>query len=269
MDTTEKTNKKTALITGASGGIGLEFTRLFARDGYDLVLVARSADKLERLKADLEKRRALSVRVIPKDLANPSAPEEIYAELERDGVEVDALVNNAGYALFGPLVENGEQDVLDMLQVNVVALTHLTRLFLPGMVKRGQGRVLNVASTAAFVPGPLMAIYYASKAYVLSFSEAIAEEVRGTGVTVTTLCPGATETGFVKRAAMEDSRLVSGRRLLDAGAVARAGYKAMMQGKSLIIPGGLSHKMVPLFARLAPRSLVTRIVRRSQERRET
>jgi uncharacterized protein len=267
MDTTKRSDRKTALITGASGGIGLELTKLFARDGYDLVLVARRADKLEQLKSELEKRRGISVRVIAKDLAKPDSPEEIYAELEKEGVQVDALVNNAGYALFGPFIENGEQEVLDMLQVNMMALTHLTRLFLPGMVERGSGKVLNVASTAAFLPGPLMAIYYASKAYVLSFSEAIAEEMRGTGVTVTALCPGSTESGFQKRAGMEDSRLVSGRHLLGAAEVARAGYKATMQGKSVVIPGGLSHKIVPLFARLAPRSLVPRVVRMSQERK--
>jgi short-subunit dehydrogenase len=267
MDTAEKTNRKTALITGASGGIGLELTKLFAKDVYNLVLVARSQDKLSQLKTELEKRRGISVRVIPKDLSDPNAPGEIYAELEQASVQIDVLVNNAGYALFGPFVEAGEQEILDMLQVNIMALTHLTRLFLPGMVERKEGRVLNLGSTAAFVPGPLMAVYYASKAYVLSFSEAIAEEVKGTGVTVTVLAPGSTESGFQKRAGMENSKLVSGRRLPTAASVARAGYNAMMKGKTLEVPG-LGNKMIPLVARLSPRSLVPIVVRRSQERNE-
>jgi len=267
MYTTGKTSKGTALITGASGGIGLELTKLFAKDGYNLVLVARSQDKLTQIKAELEKRRGISVRAIPKDLANPNAPDEIYSELEEAGVQIDVLVNNAGYALFGPLAEEDKQKIIDMLQVNIMALTNLTRLFLPGMVERKQGRVLNLGSTAAFVPGPLMAVYYASKAYVLSFSEAIAEEVKGTGVTVTALCPGATESGFQQRAGMEDSKLVSGRQLHTAASVARAGYDAMMKGKTVEVPG-LSNKMVPLFARLSPRRLVPAVVKRSQERNE-
>jgi len=267
MNTIEKTNKGTALITGASGGIGLELTKLFAKDSYNLVLVARSQDKLAQIKAEIEKRRDISVRIISKDLADPKAPDEIYAELEQAGVQVDMLVNNAGYALFGPFAEAGKQEITDMLQVNIMTLTNLTRLFLPGMVERKRGRVLNLGSTAAFVPGPLMAIYYASKAYVLSFSEAIAEEVKGTGVTVTVLCPGSTESGFQKRAGMEDSRLVSGRRLPTAASVARAGYDAMMKGTSVEVPG-LGNKVVPLLARFSPRSLVPVIVMRSQERTE-
>jgi short-subunit dehydrogenase len=265
VDTSKKATKQTALITGASGGIGLEFTKIFARVGYDLVLVARNEDKLQKVKAELEKRRGVSVRVIPKDLADPSAPDEIYNALEQSGVQVDVLVNNAGYALFNPFVERDAKETLDMLQVNIMALTHLTRLFLPGMIERGIGRVLNMGSTAAFVPGPLMAAYYASKAYVLSFSEAIADELRGTGVTVTVLCPGATETGFQKRADMENSRLVQGRRIMDPTSVARAGYKAMMQGKAVEVPG-LGNKAVPFFVRLAPRRLVPGLVRRAQER---
>jgi len=268
MDTLEKISKQTALITGASGGIGLELTKLFAREGYSLVLVARNEGRLQGLKTELEKRRGVSVRVISKDLSDPGAPKQIYDELERYSVQIDVLVNNAGYALFGPFIESDENEVLAMLQVNIMALTHLTRLFLPAMVKRGHGKVLNVASTAAFLPGPLMAIYYASKAYVLSFSEAIANEVKGTGVTVTALCPGSTETGFQRRANMEDSKLVSGKRLMEPSTVARAGYKAMMAGKAVEVPG-LGNKMVPLMARLSPRSLVPMVVRRSQERSKT
>lgn len=267
MNTSGKTSQGTALVTGASGGIGLEFAKLLAKDDYNLVLVARSRDKLDQIKAELEKRRGITVRVIAKDLADPRAPEEIYAELGQVGVPIDILVNNAGYALYNPYAEEDKQKIIDMLQVNIMALSNLTRLFLPAMLERKHGRVLNMGSTAAFVPGPLMAVYYASKAYVLSFSEALAEEVKGTGVTVTVLCPGATESGFQKRAGMEGSRLVSGRQLPSAASVARAGYDAMMKGKTLEVPG-LGNKAVPFFARLTPRSLIPTMVRRSQERTE-
>ncbi len=267
MDTPDHAIRKTALITGASGGIGLELARLFARDGYNLVLVARGEDKLDHVKTQLEKRRGISVRTIPKDLADPRAPEEIFNELEQADVQIDVLVNNAGYAMFDPFIEMDTKRVLDMLQVNIMALTHLSRLFLPGMVQRGHGRVLNLGSTASFLPGPLMACYYASKAYVLSFSEAIANEMHGTGVTVTALCPGPTETGFQKRASIEDSRLIKGRRIMGAATVARTGYKALMAGKPLVIPG-LSNKLIPLMARISPRGIVPEVVKRSQERVE-
>lgn len=177
---------------------------------------------------------------------------------------VEALVNNAGFTIFGLFTETDLQTELDLLQVNVVALTALTKLFVKDMVTRKSGRVLNLASTAAFEPGPLMAVYYASKAYVLSFSEAIANELRGTGVTVTALCPGPTSTGFQKRGDMEDSRLVQGR-IGDARSVALAGYRGLMAGKTVVIPG-FGNKLVPWLVRLSPRSMVPRVVRRMQER---
>jgi len=183
---------KTALITGASGGIGYELALLFARDQYDCVLVARSRDKLDELAARLESEFRVKTLVLAKDLSNPSTVDEIYEEVTAASLKVDALVNNAGFPVYGRFVETDLQAELEMLQVNVVALTALTKLFLRGMVERGAGHVLNLASTAAFVPGPLMAVYYASKAYVLSFSEALANELKGTGVAVTALAPGPT-----------------------------------------------------------------------------
>src|SRR6201986_3308991 len=186
--------KMTALITGASGGIGLELARLFAADGHDLVLVARSAGKLSSLAEELAGRHNVGVRVIPADLAGAEAPGDIFDELRRDGVSVDALVNNAGVGSYGLFAETDLRTELDLLQINVVALTHLTKLFLPAMIARRRGYVMNVASTAAFQPGPLMAVYYASKAYVLSLSEALAAELKRTGVRVTALCPGPTNT---------------------------------------------------------------------------
>jgi len=255
---------KTALITGASGGIGYELALLFARDGFDCILVARSEDKLTELATRLEREHRVKTTVIARDLSRPSAVDEIYEAVIAAAMPVDVLVNNAGFPVFGLFVETDLQTELDMLQVNVIALTALTKLFLRGMVERRAGRILNLASTAAFLPGPLMAVYYASKAYVLSFSEALANEVRGTGVTVTALCPGPTRTGFQKRGAMEDSRLVQGQ-IADAPSVALAGYHGLMAGKPIVIPG-FTNKLIPWVERLSPRGMVTRVVRRMQDR---
>jgi uncharacterized protein len=258
---------QTALVTGASGGIGLELARCFAAGGYGLVLVARSAGKLEELAGELRTRYKVPVRVMAADLARPESPEELARELEQAGLAVDVLVNNAGFATFGPFAEIDLHAELEELQLNVVTLTHLTKKLLPGMLARRRGGVLNVASTGAFQPGPLMAVYYATKAYVLSFSEALAEELRGTGVTVSALCPGPTETGFQKRADMEASRLFSGPlRVMDAAAVARAGYEGFQAGRRIVIPG-LVNKLGVQALRISPRSLVTRLVRNLQASR--
>ena len=255
---------KTALITGASGGIGYELALLFARDGFDCILVARSQDKLQALATRLEREHRVKTLVVAKDLSRASAVDEIYEVVTAAGLAVDVLVNNAGFPVFGLFFETDLQTELEMLQVNVIALTALTKLFLKGMVERRTGRILNLASTAAFLPGPLMAVYYASKAYVLSFSQALANELHGTGVTVTALAPGPTRTGFQERGVMEDSRLVQGN-IADAASVALAGYRGLTAGKTLVIPG-LTNKTIPWVVRLSPRTLVTRVVRRMQER---
>jgi short-subunit dehydrogenase len=255
---------KTALITGASSGIGYELTKLFARDGYNLVLVARDETRLQAIADDLAKRHGIVATVVAQDLAQADAAAEVYARAQSDGAVVDVLVNNAGFATYGLFAATDLQAQLDMLQVNTVALTHLTHLFLQGMLQRRSGRILNVASTAAFQPGPLMAAYYASKAYVLSFSEALANELRGSGVDVTTLCPGPTASGFQKRASMEDSKLVAGS-IADAASVARAGYDGLQRGRTLVIPG-TRNRVLAFSVRLLPRGVVTGIVRRGQER---
>jgi len=255
---------KRALITGASGGIGYELALLLARDGFDCILVARSRDKLDELAARLESEFRVKTLVVARDLSKPTAVDEIYEEVSAASMSIDVLVNNAGFPVYGRFVDTNWQAELDMLQVNVVALTALTKLFVRGMVERRNGRILNLASTAAFVPGPLMAVYYASKAYVLSFSQALANELQGTGVTVTALAPGPTRTGFQKRGVMEDSRLVRGQ-IADAKSVAAAGYRGMMRGKTIVIPG-FSNKLIPWVARVSPRGAVTRVVRRMQER---
>jgi uncharacterized protein len=254
--------KETALITGASSGIGLDLARLFAKDGHDVVLVARSEGKLREIAAELERDFGVTAHVIVADLARPDAPQRLVAD---HPVDVDVLVNNAGFGVAGPFIENDLAKELEMIQVNVVALTHLTKLLLPPMIARRRGRVLNVASTAAFQPGPLMAVYYATKAYVLSFSEALANEVQGTGVTVTALCPGPTATEFQQRAQMEHARLMRSPLMMDAAAVARVGYRALIAGKTVAIPGW-ANRLAAFTVRFTPRGLATRVVRQINER---
>ncbi len=252
--------RKLALITGASGGIGLEIARLFARDGYDLALVARSADRLEVVAAELRARGNIVVTAFAQDLSAPGAARIVFGQIPA----CDVLVNNAGFASNGRFAELDEARILDEISLDVTALTQLTRLYLPGMIERKHGRVLNVASTAAFLPGPNMAVYYASKAYVLSFSEALAEEVRGTGVSVTCLCPGATATGFANRAEMTATRLMRGPQA-DAGDVARAGYDGLHAGKPVVVPG-ITNKILSWTAHLTPRRMLLWLSRKAVER---
>jgi short-subunit dehydrogenase len=254
--------KKTALITGASSGIGLDFARLFAEGGYDVVLVARTEAKLKALADELSLKHGVRALAVAADLADPAAPGRLMERLKAEGVEVDVLVNNAGYGAFA---EADARMELDMIQVNIVALTALTKAVLPGMLARKSGRILNVASTAAFQPGPLMAVYYATKAYVLSFSEALANETQGTGVTITCLCPGPTKTGFQERAKMEESKLVKGKEIMDSLTVARAGYEGLHEGRAVVIPGFMN-KMLVQSVRFLPRSTVTSLVRKVQDR---
>lgn len=249
-----------ALITGASSGIGLELVELFAADGHELVLVARRKQKLCEIAADIGERYDLQAHVLPADLADPEAPAQLASEVGRLGFVITHLVNNAGFATSGPFVTADPTIQRDMIQVNVTALTSLTRCFLPQMVSRGHGRILNVASTAAFQPGPLMAVYYATKAYVLNFSTALAVELEGTGVTVTTLCPGPTRTGFAEEAGMTSSTLFDRGRGMAADRVAREGYDAMRRGKSIIVSGNLN-KTLAFATRLTPRSLGARVVK--------
>lgn len=257
----------TALVTGASGGIGLELARLLAADGHDLVLVARSADKLARLAEELSGKHNVAARVLVADLARAEAPREIFDDLQTKGVSVDVLINNAGFGSYGLFAETDLRTELDLLQVNVVAPTHLAKLFLPAMIARRRGYVMNVASTAAFQPGPLMAVYYASKAYVLSLSEALANECEGTGVVVSALCPGPTETGFVAAAGMSDSKLFD-RGAMDARTVAREGYRGMLKGKTVVIPG-FRNSLTARAVGLVPRRMLTKTVRGIQEKRNS
>ncbi len=261
-------SRGTAVITGASSGIGLELARLAARDGHPLALVARSRGRLEQLAGELAAAYGVECTVIAADLTDPGAPREIHDTCLRLAAPVEVLVNNAGFGGWGQFVETDLSLELDMVQVDVVALLHLTKLFARDMVKRGRGRILNVASTASFQPGPLMAVYYASKAFVLSFSEAIASELSGTGVTATALCPGSTRSEFQKRAGIEGARVVSGWvKMMSSAEVARAGWTAMKRGRHVVVPG-LVNKAGIHAVRFVPRRLITRVVRKLQERRE-
>ena len=240
----------TALVTGASAGLGVEFARLCAAGGYDVVLAARNAARLSALAAELAQAHGVQARPLVCDLADPAAPAAIFEQLRATPVEV--LINNAGFGVRGAYTDTDWAREADLMQVNMVALAHLTKLFLPEMVRRRSGRILNVASTAAFVPGPFMALYYASKAFVLSFSEALSNEVKGTGVTVTVLCPGPTRTEFAEAAGIADSALFRGASM-GAAEVARIGFDAMMAGKSSVIAGARNRWMVRGIG-LAPRS---------------
>lgn len=256
--------RQTAVITGASGGIGEAFARKLAASGYDVILVARSADKLHELAQALATAHGITATGLPYDLTQPEAAQQLYRALQEQALTVDLLINNAGYATYGKFQEAELQKELNMIQLNITTLVDLTHRFLPGMVERRRGRILNVASTAAFQPGPLMAVYYASKAFVLSFSEALANELEGTGVTVTALCPGPTASGFQARAAMEESKLVQ-RGLMRVEDVVEQGYQGLLAGETVVIPG-LANQFGAFATRFFPRKLVTRTVRTMQER---
>jgi short-subunit dehydrogenase len=241
----------TALITGASNGIGLELAKIHAAKGDQLVLVARNKSKLDELKLELEKTYKISVYTIGKDLSAMNAGQEIFDETSKQQIHIDYLINNAGFGDFGMFVETDWNKEAQMIQLNITTLTQLTKLYLKEMVKRGSGKIMNVASTAAFQSGPTMAVYYATKAYVLSFSEAIDNEVRDKGVTVTALCPGATESGFQAAAAMEESNLVKGRKLPTSKEVAEYGYESMILANTV---------------RFIPRAMVVKVTRKLQDK---
>jgi uncharacterized protein len=251
-----------ALVTGASSGIGAEIAQVLAQRGHDLVLVARTESALASVAAEVKKHGA-SATVVSADLAAPHAGHQLSADLRARGLHIDVLVNNAGFADFGPF-HTADADKIDrMISLNIATLTELMRDLVPDMVQRKTGRVLNVASTAAFMPGPLMATYYATKAYVLSISEATHEELKGTGVTVTALCPGPTASGFQAAAAMEDSKLVRGRKIMSAHTVAQQGVKALLAGKPVVVTG-FKNKIQALSPRVMPRRFVPGVVRRAQ-----
>ncbi len=258
--------KNTALITGASGGIGLELARVHASRGGDLVLVARNAKRLEEAKVELQIRLGVQVMTLPLDLSLPDSARQLHDWTKEQGVEIDILVNNAGFGDYGPFADADAEKLSQMIALNVMALTSLTRLFAHDMATRKQGRILNVASMAAFFPGPYMAVYYATKAYVLHLTEAVGSELSGTGVTLTALCPGPTDTGFEQAADTGGNRLFDERKLSSAAQVARCGYKAMLRGRAVAIPGA-KNNLLALSARFLPRAWTVSLVRSLQRER--
>jgi len=252
--------RRTALITGASSGIGLELAKIHAAKGGNLVLVARSKSKLDELKYELEKKYSISVYTIGKDLSLPNSAAAVYAEIKQQNITVDYLINNAGFGDYGLFFDSVWEKQEQMINLNITTLTHFTRLFLKDMVDRKSGKIMNLASTASFQPGPTMAVYCATKSYVLSFSEAINNEVREFGVTVTALCPGATISGFMAASSLEGSNLFENKKLPSSKEVAEFGYKSMMKGRAVAIHGFMNTLMANS-SRFAPRSIVVRIAR--------
>jgi short-subunit dehydrogenase len=257
--------KNTALITGSSGGIGYELAGIHASKGGDLILVARNRDKLVKLKTDLEKNYHINVHIIIKDLSVPGAAREVFDEVKIHRIVVEYLVNNAGFGDSGFFAESDWPKQEQMINLNIMSLAHLTWLFLPDMISRNRGKIMNVASTAAFIPGPTMAVYYATKAFVLSFSQAIDNEVRDHGITVTSLCPGPTRSGFRDTASPEDSWIPEKDKTPGAREVAEYGYYSMMSGKTVAIHG-FTNKILAHSARIIPR-VAAKAVRKIHEKR--
>lgn len=252
-------NRTTALITGASSGIGYALAKVFARNGHDLVLVARNQQRLSQLAGELRQEFTIATKVIPTDLSVSTSAQDLFGELQQESIRISLLVNNAGFDVYGNFCETDLTKELQMIQVNLVSLTQLTKLLLADMRQQRYGRILNLGSTGSFVPSPLNAVYSATKAYVLSFSEAIAEELQGSGVTVTVLCPGATKTEFHQRASIDNIRLLRFG-VMEAATVAEIGYRAMMAGRRVVVPG-LYNQVQVLFTRFLPRSVMARMAK--------
>ncbi|KZN34212.1 hypothetical protein N480_21655 [Pseudoalteromonas luteoviolacea S2607] len=254
----------TALITGASGGIGLELAHLHAQQGGDVVLVARSEDKLKALASEIEVKYNVSATVISEDLSDPLSAQRIFDTTEALNLQVDVLINNAGFGGHGIFYERDRAADQQMVQVNITTLTDLTHLFVKDMVARKSGRILNVSSTASFLPGPLQAVYYATKAFVTSYTQAIAEELSGTGVTATALCPGAVDTGFVAAGNLDGVDVWKNAR--SARSVAECGYKAMQQGKLVAFNERKLQFLLNWITPLLPRKMVLKLSRQSMEK---
>lgn len=247
------------LITGASSGIGYELSRIFAENGYNLILIARNIERLKSLSAELIKNFNVNVKIIQKDLSIPGSAEEIFNKVDNLNLDVDILVNNAGAGVNGLFHKIDYKKDIEIINLNIISLTILTKLFSKKMIERKKGKILNIASTGSYQPGPYIAVYYATKAYVLSFSEAITNELKDYGISVTTLCPGATKTEFSKRAGKADVKIA-----MDARTVARAAYAGLKNNKKLVIPG-INNKVAVVFSKVLPGSITSKIVRKIQQ----
>ncbi|AYF54374.1 SDR family oxidoreductase [Clostridium botulinum C] len=254
-----KDNKKTVLITGASSGIGYELSKVFAKNGYNLILVARSIEKLNKLSNEIIEKFNVKVKIIQKDLTLISSAEEVFNEVNNENIQVDILINNAGAGVCGEFHKIDYRKDIEIIQLNIASVTILTKLFSKEMIKNGYGKILNVASTGAYQPGPYIAVYYATKAYVLSFSEALRNELSEYGITVSTLCPGSTRTGFSKSAGKAEIKVA-----MDAKDVAISAYNGLMKSKRIIIPG-INNKLAIFLSKLVPGSLSAYFVKKIQK----
>ncbi len=257
----------TAVVTGASAGIGYEFAKILAQKGHQLALIARNLDRLNEIKQELESKYGVNVILIPADLAVENIAEDIVKEIKYRQLNVEILVNNAGFGFCGYYHEQPWANERDMIQVNITSLSQLTKLMLPSMLEKKRGRICNVASTAAFQAGPMMTVYYATKAYVLHYSEALALELKGTGVTVTCLCPGPTATNFQSTAKLDSTKVSKMSAMETAAQVAATGYEATMAGKSLAI-SGTTNKLLQFSTRLLPRKTAGNIIYNLQKKRQ-
>lgn len=257
---------KTALITGASSGIGYEFAKLLAKDNYDLIIIGRNGQRLNSIKSELENEYKIIVTVYLKDLSELEETYEVYKNICDNNLDIEVLINCAGFGIYGEFYQTDYWKDLKMINVNIISLTYLTRVILSTMIKRNSGKILNVSSTAAFKPGPLMSVYFATKAYVLSFSEAVAVEIKNTGVTLTVLCPGATKTDFLTKASLDESQHFKYKKMLRPEEVALSGYNAMKKGRVMVIPG-LMNRMFTFVIKFLPRMLVTNIMYKIKKRK--
>ncbi|MCF8296081.1 MAG: SDR family oxidoreductase [Saprospiraceae bacterium] len=244
-----------AIVTGASGGIGYELAKLLAKDNYNLILIARTIEKLNEIKKELENKFSISVITLKKDLSASGSATELFDEIKTKNLKVSILVNNAGFGDFSAFAESDLDKQLRMMQLNIVSLTELSRLFLPELINQKEGKILNIASIAAFMPGPMMSVYYASKAFVLSFTEAISNELKGSGVSATALCPGPTKTKFFDAAEVENPKFMQLLKMADSSSVAKYGYKSLMKGKVIAVPGFMN-KLIVCSIRFTPRSVL-------------
>lgn len=258
--------QKYTFITGATSGIGYELALHCALRGHNLILTGRNEPVLKKMAEELTKRFSIAVNPITIDLSELDAPERLWEKANNNDMTVDILINNAGAGIYGPFSNSLWHDQLNMLNVNIIALTRLTRLALPGMISRGEGKILNIASTAGFRPGPLMAVYFASKAFVISFSQALSEELRGSGVTVTSFCPGATRTNFAKTAGLDESQFFKLKKQADPKSVAVAAYNSMMKGQELAVHGLVNRVMV-FVLKFIPRRVVLYLSRSVREKK--
>lgn len=259
-------NDKTALITGASSGIGFELAKILVQDGYDLVIVSQNHETLQTATDKLHKLHS-GAKILPlvKDLSSPSSPQEIYNIINQNKIKIDILINNAGFQVYGNFHEVDLEESLAQISVNLIAIVKLTRLFLNDMTANKYGKILNIASTGSFIPCPLIAVYAATKAFILSFSEALSEELKNSGVTVTALCPGPTNTNFAQKAKIENTNLFSGKTMTPKS-VARIGYKALKSEKTTVI-AGIQNKMLVQSIRILPRRMLISISRKLMEKR--